>query len=328
MSRRILVVGGYGYGNVGDEAMLAGLLARLDQGAVTAVSRDPRRTSELHGVRAVAIPQAPLALASHDTVVMGGGSLFGRDMGRIGRLLPAFGLAARAMGRRVELVGIGLDDVAPSGGSVRRLAQRAARVVVRDRPSLELAGTWGVHATLEPDLSAGMPDLDAASGEALLVAAGLDPRRPVVGLCLTGVNARLAAEVLPAIAAAIPRFPEAQFAFIPMARHPHVASHDDAVLGRRLRDAAPTVRILEATDDPRVVLAAFGWLDAAVCMRFHSLVFAERAGVPIVPIAYASKCATWLGERGLSSVAVSADAIAGALDTALRQARPLERRAG
>lgn len=328
MSGRILVVGGYGYGNVGDEAMLAGLLTRLDRRAVTVVSRDPRRSSELHGVRAVAVQQAPLALASHDTLIIGGGSLFGRDMGRIGRLLPAFGLVAHALGRRVELVGIGLDDVAPSGGSVRRLLERAARVVVRDRPSLELARRWGVHAALEPDLSAAMPDPDPATGETLLRAAGLDPRRPVVGLCLTGVDAQLAQEVLPAVAEAIRRLPEAQFAFIPMARHPNVAAHDDAVLGGRLRDAEPAVRILEAADDPRAVLGAFGWLDAAVCMRFHSLVFAERAGVPIVPIAYASKCATWIGERGLSSVAVSADAIAGALDTALRRAQPLERRAG
>ena len=47
----VLVVGAYGYGNVGDEAILSGLLARLGGHAVTVVSRSPTETSALHGVQ-------------------------------------------------------------------------------------------------------------------------------------------------------------------------------------------------------------------------------------------------------------------------------------
>jgi polysaccharide pyruvyl transferase WcaK-like protein len=324
MSERTLVVGGYGYGNVGDEAMLAGLLTQLDPEQVTVVSRDPRRTTVTHGVRSIPIHLAPIALATHRSVLIGGGSLFGRDMGRLGRLLPAFGVMASRLGKRVELVGIGLDDVSPTNRSVRRLLRLAARVVVRDGRSLEVARRWGVNATLEPDLSSAMPGADPNVGRELLRSSGVDMRRPVVGLCLTAVDEGLARNVVESLSAAIDRLAEVEFVFVPMARHPSVPAHDDGVLGRRLADARPRVHLLEQSDDPAAILSAFEWFDAAACMRFHSLVFAERSGVPIVPISYASKCSVWLGERGMTSIEPTVEALSDAISRVL----PAERRAG
>ncbi len=49
----VLVVGGYGYRNVGDEAILASLLRALEGRRVTVVSRLPAETTAMHGVRAV-----------------------------------------------------------------------------------------------------------------------------------------------------------------------------------------------------------------------------------------------------------------------------------
>jgi polysaccharide pyruvyl transferase WcaK-like protein len=46
-------------------------------------------------------------------------------------------------------------------------------------------------------------------------------------------------------------------------------------------------------------------------MRYHSLLFATRAGVPTIPIAYADKCRTWLAERGEAAVEPDAAALIG-----------------
>ena len=65
------------------------------------------------------------------------------------------------------------------------------------------------------------------------------------------------------------------------------------------------------------VLAAFAHLSAAVCMRFHSVLFAHRMGVPVVPVSYAPKVTTWLAEHSIAPVPTSGrawtDAISGAL---------------
>ena len=154
----VLVVGAYGYGNVGDEAILSGLLLRLEGHAVTVVSRSPGDTTALHGVRSIGIGQAVSALRHHRSVVIGGGGLFGRDMGRIGRLLPAFGLLAAALGKRVSVVGVDLDD--RLSGSARVLVpllmRAAAAIQVRDRASATVLAGWGASAGVEPDLSAWM----------------------------------------------------------------------------------------------------------------------------------------------------------------------------
>ena len=300
----ILVVGGYGYRNFGDEAILASLLRTLEGRRVTVVSRLPAETAAMHEVRAVPITAAARELLNHRTLVIGGGGLFGADMGLVGRMLPAYGLAASAMGVTVVLHGVGVDRALPAttAFALRHLARRSAQVLVRDRRSAEVLRDWGVDAAVGPDLSAWLPAAPPAVGAALLRSAGLDPRRPIVGLSLTAVNPEVSGAVLDAVTECIHALPELQFCFIPMSQHPFVAGHNDLLMARQLKARQPRLRVLEGTPHPAQVLAAFGHLAAAVCMRYHSLLFATRAGVPTIPIAYADKCRTWLAERGEAAV--------------------------
>lgn len=318
----ILVLGGYGYGNVGDEAMLGGLLKLLAGRRVTVVSRRPAETTTMHGVPAVSIGAAAFALLRHRTVLIGGGSLFARDMGRVGRLLPRFGLLARFLGRRVAIVGVGLDASTPESAArlVRRLFSIAMPVVVRDAASAAMLAGWNVPAAIGPDLSAYLEPAAPEVGERLLRASGLDPDRPIVGLCLTAIDARLGEAVATAVAGCVDALPGLQFCFVPMSRHPFVPAHDDVSFARHLQELAPTIRILEGAEDPANLLSVFGRLSVAVCMRYHSLLFAGRSAVPIVPIAYAPKCLVWLDEHGLVSIPPQATAIRERIEAALAAA--------
>jgi len=307
----ILVVGGYGYRNVGDDAILAGLLRVLGREGVTVITRTPAETAARFGVASVGIAEALPALRDHHGVVIGGGGLFGRDMGLVGRLLPAFGLFATAAGREVALVGVGIDRGMPrlAAWLLRALARRATRVVVRDDASAATLAASGIHADVRADLSTFGPSVGLAAGRRSLRGAGLDPaRRPVVGLSLTSVDPALVEPVLSAMVGAVDALPFVDFCLVPMSRHPFVAAHNDELLARRLIALRPRVRVL-ATDDPATVIGAFEALSAAVCMRYHSLLFAERAGIPIIPVAYAEKCRHWLEDRHLASIEITAPAL-------------------
>jgi polysaccharide pyruvyl transferase WcaK-like protein len=329
-----LIVGGYGYRNVGDEAILAGLLRLLGRDDVTVVSRTPAETAARHGARSIGFLGAIPALRHHRSLVIGGGGLFGRDMGLVGRLLPLFGLLAVALGRDVAIVGVGIDTAMPRGVAflMRALARRATVIVVRDRASADRLAARGVSAAVRPDLSTLAASAGRIAGMRTLRASGLDPRqRPVVGLCLTAVNPALVEPVVAAILGAVDALPSIDFCLVPMSRHPFVAAHNDEVLARRLTALRPRLRLLE-TDDPSAVLGVFEALSAAVCMRYHSLLFAERAGIPIVPIAYAEKCHHWLAERGLEPIEPSAAALTAEIERAVaagssRDAMALERSA-
>ena len=318
----ILVVGGYGYRNAGDEAILAGLLRLVGRDGVTVVSRAPAETAARHGVRTVGVRGAISALRGHRGVVIGGGGLFGSDMGLLGRLLPLFGLFAAATGREVALVGIGIDRDVPAASSrlVRALARRATTVIVRDQESSDLLASHGIRAHVGPDLSALVPSAGRREGVKALRASGLDPtRRPVVGLCLTAVDATLVEPVVAAVIGAVDALPEVDFCLIPMSRHPFIAAHNDEVLARRLVGARPRLRILEGGDDAANLLGVFEALSGAVCMRYHSLLFAERAAIAIVPIAYAEKCRHWLADHDFRSVEPTAAALVAGLRSLLEE---------
>lgn len=317
----ILVVGAYGYRNVGDEAILAGLLSRLAGHAVSVISRSPIETAALHGVRAIGIRDAIPALRRHRSVVIGGGGLFGRDMGRVGRLLPLFGLLAAGLGKTVIVEGVDIDEQLSRSARLllRPLMRAASRVSVRDRSSAARLAGWGVTASVQPDLSTWMQPASPEVGVRTLESAGLALDRPIVGLALTAVDPRLCDRVIEAAAGAMGDLPDAQFCFVPMSRHPWVPEHDDLRLARRLAAMRPDLVMLDAALPPAAVLAAFGHLSAVVAMRYHAMLFAERAGVPLVPVSYAEKTKRWLDDRELGEVDPTAAALTRAIRAALGQ---------
>jgi polysaccharide pyruvyl transferase WcaK-like protein len=312
---RALVVGGYGYRNVGDEAILAGLLSTLPTRSVTVLSRAPEETARLHGVRAVGLASALPALRDCSTLVIGGGGLFGADMGRLGRLLPAAGLGALALGKSVVVEGVDIDERLSPGARLLLppLLRRAMRVSVRDRRSAAVLRGWRVTAAVVPDLSLAMAPAPAEMGRALLARAGVDLERPVIGLALTGVRPDLARAARSAVSAAMDGMPEVEFCFIPMSRHPSVPQHDDLVTALELRKAQPRLRIVDEQAHPSVILSAFGGLAGVVAMRYHAMLFADRVGAPLVPIAYAEKNLRWLHEQGREAVPARPEAVFAAL---------------
>jgi polysaccharide pyruvyl transferase WcaK-like protein len=104
--------------------------------------------------------------------------------------------------------------------------------------------------------------------------------------------------------------PQVQFCFVPMSQHPKVSHHNDLLLGRRLQADVPRLAVLEAWHHPSDMLALFSHFTVAVCMRYHSLLFAQRAGAAIVPVPYAEKCESWLEECRVPSVELNGEAVA------------------
>ena len=171
-----------------------------------------------------------------------------------------------------------------------------------------------------------MAPASADAGRQLLARAGVDLERPTIGLALTAVNRALAERVLLAVMRTIDALPDVQFCFIPMSRHPWVASHDDSRFGAHLAALRPVVRTIEGPMPPDVVLAAFGQLAAVVAMRYHAMLFAERSGTPMVAIPYADKVRHWLAEHDHAPVRADAGALTYAVKQALSASPHAERR--
>jgi len=127
-----------------------------------------------------------------------------------------------------------------------------------------------------------------------------------------------------AIAQCVIELPDVQFVFIPMSQHPFVHAHNDLLLARSLRGRVPGLAVLEGSLRPEEAMAVFGRLSAAVCMRYHSLLFAARAGTPIIAVPYAPKCEAWIEEHGLQGVPIEPTALASAIRAAVGVGRQMK----
>ncbi|MDT7651845.1 MAG: hypothetical protein QOI36_3251, partial [Pseudonocardiales bacterium] len=179
---RVLIIGNFGNGNTGDEAMLSRTLQELPAGTeVRVVSRNPRMVEAMHRVPAVAMEGIAFtkALRWSDGIAVVGGGLFGTGASSLVKALPAIVWAATARGRDITYVAIGVYPGTPERvlDLLRRSVRKPGRISVRDEVSAATLGN-AIVAPVVGDLAMGLTPAPAADARRALAAAGVDPAVP------------------------------------------------------------------------------------------------------------------------------------------------------
>lgn len=253
---RILIAGYYGFGNIGDEAILAGLISgvreTLPGAAIAVLSGTPERTKTLHGVEAVLwndVEAMRAAVAAADVLVVGGGGLFAdywalepgsfltRWHGSL-NYYAALPLLARAYRKRCVIVGVGVGPLASEEGKrwTRLALAEADRVVVREAASKALAVELGV-ASEKISVAADPAFLFAASGSSTPGSASPGTSNPGRVMGAGAIDALLAAYQIPN---------EKKFVAVALRRWARPASSTAANAGTADSGAAPWERAVAA----------------------------------------------------------------------------------
>lgn len=282
---RVVLSGYYGFGNLGDEALLAGLAEGLTRHGhqVVVLSGDPAATRAMHGVAAThRVWGAPFAIARAGAVVSGGGGLFqDATSDRSLRYYLAIVRLARFLGKRVVVYAQSLGPLSTTGRAKVARAMAGASVAVRDEASLALARSLGANPVMVADpallapspppprrapLPPGPPPGAADAGPVVLIPRGAQDE-------LNGALARLARALA-----------EANVPVAAVALHP---AHDDAAVERlrsevpqlAVRRAATVSEALDALSDARYV----------VSVRLHGCILAARLGIGFAGLSYDPK---------------------------------------
>lgn len=318
--RGVLIAGYYGYGNLGDEAILESLLGDLTAllphhafRVLTAGSACARRARVEFLPRLQ--PRAILeAMRRSQLLVLGGGSLI-QDSTSLRSLLYYLGLIwlAKRFGLKAAIYGGGIGPVTtPRGRALARaVLPQVDLLALRDRRSMEEAlslGVAGERLVLTAD-----PAFAAASSCAAVppgVGGGVGDRvqRGVAGdeaadraLDASGVPAGARGRLLgislrppmaPADIAAMAEAADSLAAgrhglfplFLPF--HPEYDTDTLVAVGRAMRSPSA---VLQGVADPGTLRSVVGRLRVAVAMRLHAAIFAVGAGVPCVALSYDPK---------------------------------------
>ncbi|KXK60924.1 polysaccharide pyruvyl transferase [Micromonospora rosaria] len=312
------VLGSYGGRNLGDEAILTGLLADLraqePHGRIVVFSRNPEHTRIAHpDVEAVPwegvsrVDSSPI-LGELDLLILGGGGiLYDREARRYMRVVRS--AQERGLPLLTYAVGVGPLTDGVDTAMVRETLSGAVEVTVRDQESrvvLEEAGLLNpITVTADPAFLLQPEDFPTQllreegvpAGRRLVGMSVREPGRAAERLDVDGYH-RLLAQIGDFLVHRI----DAYVLFVPMERDD--IRHSHGVMSHMT--AADRGRILHGDYAPEQVLGLMRHFDLAVGMRLHFLIFAAMVGTPFLPLPYAGKVfdlAQRLGVPALKGVA-------------------------
>lgn len=316
MAKKVVLSGYYGYDNFGDEAILSVLISHLQQiGAdITVLSHNPQKTASSYQVNTVKnfnILGVINALKNCDLLISGGGSLL-QDVTSLKSLLYYAFVIFMAQLLKKEVVifaqGIGPLQKEISQKIVRNLMSKCQLVTVRDIKSAELLKSWEIDAQLvsDPVFSIDLPH---------------DRHAGTVGIQLRQFKT-INDEFLHNLAEqVITDFADRK---IELYVFQNALDMDICLkFEKMLKQLYPSIETeiihsISLTD----MMLKISRLEYLIAMRFHAVLVAVKAGVPVAAINYDAKVAKLAYEAMLPLITISEDEDFTSAFTKLKQLTP------
>jgi polysaccharide pyruvyl transferase CsaB len=289
VNEQVILCGYYGFGNGGDEALLASLLQMLPPSVTPLVmSADPEFTQRQYGVAAFDRnqPQAVWqALRQSQGFIWGGGSLI---QDATSALSPVYYCTWMKLAQI-----LGLKTVAWAQGVgplkrpiVRWLARQVfsgcSAVSVRDPASAALVQSWGIAALQAPDP---VWALAAQPWSALDTLPPIPIKGPKIAVSLRS-HPLLTPERLALFGQALEQFQQASQCQVLLM--PFQASQDLAI-AKALHQQLPQVSQVVQTTNPRQLKGIFREVELVLGMRLHALIMAAAEGARCFALSYDPK---------------------------------------
>lgn len=307
---RVLICGAYGFGNLGDEAILEAIVEDVwaveSQAELSVITWEPAATSRRLPICTIQASEtsALKAVWSHDLVLCGGGAIlaeYGRRRSFLNHLRgsPGYPLTmvtwASLLGKASMIYGVGVEEIGnPILRAWTRLACRLANgVTVRDTASARLLTDWGVpsanvQVTADPVFGLKRPRIQSLS---------MSPRKPVrrpavaIGICYEPLHTPdrdLIVEYYVDLVHWLVGNKEMSILFIPMNTNPRF----DSEIMTEIQKHVKTAELVNMTETAAVtgqVLAALSQVDLVISSRMHLLILAALSSTPLIAVSRGAK---------------------------------------
>lgn len=315
---RAAISGYYGYGNLGDDAILLAIsrqLARSEQPVqLTVLSRHPEDTTSQYGLRAVHrfSPQKVYrTLKDCDVLISGGGSLL-QDKTSTRSLLYYLAVIrlAKLLKKPIFVYANGIGPLIKMSNrrKVRECMDLCDVITLRDQNSLAELRALGV--TRQDITITGDPAFTLQPGtftQRNFDAFGIPHNASMIGISVRNVSGREHyAKEFAQLCDRLVRERGKAIVFLVM------QESEDEAISRHIQTLMEEPSYLVKTPgDPGTMLALIEKMDTMISMRLHTIIFAAGVNVPVVGCVYDPKVGAFLDMLHLPSCGTPATIDAG-----------------
>lgn len=303
---RIVISGYYGYGNLGDEAVLASTIDAFRYFEpnihITVLSGNPKSTYEQYKVNFIYrwnFFDITRAVKKADLFISGGGGLF-QDVTGMGSSLYYGGLIELVKKLKIPVMvfaqGIGPLNGILSKNIVKRVFQNLTAITVRDEASLKELVNLGIESdkinvTADPGLILSCVEKDFALS--IIANTSLNPYKPVIGIVLRPWNTWYERQVksLSSVITQLANKFSAQVLFIPFQMSTDLWFSEELIKNITCRPTSniPRLAILKQKLNPYEMMGVIKEMHLIIGMRLHSIIMAAANSVPAIGIVYDPK---------------------------------------
>jgi len=296
----VLISGYYGFGNLGDEAILESIIRELEKSVskdkIVVLSNDPEKHRKTYGVAAVTrwkLASLLELLPRTKLFISGGGGLF-QDTNSPGSTIYYGGqiALARAFGAHPIIFAQGLGPLNSPTGKVATLlaAKLSQEITVRDKASLAMLENWKVKAELTADPVWTLEESVLPDSVLEQIENFRDGNRLLVGLSLRNSHNFSDGRRAILLSVLLKTLPEdAALVLLPLQKEQDLPQLEPFLEGWQKAGRQAIILETAALERPSQWVSLMRRLNLVVAMRLHALIFALKEGIPAIGLTYDAK---------------------------------------
>lgn len=310
--KKILISGYYGFGNIGDEAILKAMVSEFStmeqEIDLTVLSQNPEQTKELFGVKAEDrshIFKVIKSIKSCDVLISGGGSLLQESTSKMSIFYYLFiYFVALICKKKIVIYSHGIGPVYRkfTKSLIRFIFKRASSISVRDLNSKTELISYGVaeeaiDVTADPVI--GFKKFGKEKGYSILDKTSHNRAIPTIGMSIKGSKEKCVVDEFVEIIDKL----KAQRCNIVLV--PFHQTEDQKIMKDINEQSAHELIIIDKKHSVEEVFSLIECFDVLVGVRLHALIFAAVAETPVVGISYDPKIDAFLqsiGEKAIGKI--------------------------
>lgn len=296
----VLISGYYGFGNLGDEAILESIIRELEKYVakkdIVVLSNDPAKHERIFGVSAAdrwKLASLVDLLGKARLFISGGGGLFQDTTSPKSAIYYGGQIAmARVFGAHPIIFAQGLGPLkTPLGKLATRVAaQLSEDITVRDETSLSILKGWNVGAELTADPVWTLEESELPDSVNAQMRAAKASGKPVVGLSLRNSHNFSDAKreiLLKTLLQTLPE--EAVLVMLPLQIEQDLPQLEPFM--KAWQNAGRNACLLDVSQlqKPSQWVSLMRQFDLIIAMRLHALIFALKESVPVMGLTYDPK---------------------------------------